>query len=194
MKQLYIPGIALLFGLLAGCASPRAAYKAHFDFDHIRSVEVGSFTSAEYASHSGPAVAGEFMRQLLSAGYTVKTAPQAEGVDVVLGGSVIEYQPNRRYLVQNGGGNAGRQVVVVQPPVELGGNNTYNLGPVFGPDETTGHVIVSNATIGVSAHLKDAKTGEVLWSGMYTYEGLDLNTALEGAVRYLLRSWVPRYR
>jgi hypothetical protein len=176
-------------GFLASCAFPRAAYKPGFDFSRIRTVRIGDFSSVGQAPNSGAVVANEFIRQLLAAGYSVTDSNEA---DVVLIGTVNEYQPNRRYLINTGQGNGDRRVVVMQQPVELSGNNAYDLGSAFGLGDDN-KIIVSNATVGVSAYLKDEKNGEIIWSNSYSYEGLDMSTALDGTVRYLLRS-LPRDR
>lgn len=177
----------IVFLFICSCASPRAAYKKGFDFSGIRDIRVGNFSSFGGNSNSGPVVAGEFIRQLINSGYSVKQSP-SDNVDAVIEGNVTEYYPNRRFLIQvaqkEGTGN---NVVIYQSPVEISGSNVYNLGSAFGLGEEN-RVVVSNATIGISAMLKDARTGEVVWSNMYTYEGLDLGTALEGTVKYLLRS------
>ncbi|MHB9154807.1 MAG: hypothetical protein ACYC5N_03820 [Endomicrobiales bacterium] len=182
---------AALVPLLFSCAVPRAAVKKGFDFSGIRTVRVGSFTSAVSLSNSGAVVANEFIRQLLASGYSVRNDAAGEA-DAVLEGNVTEYLPNQRYLMQNVR-NDDPNVVVVQPqfPVEISGSHVYNLGTAFGPGEES-QIIVSNATVGIAAYLKDARTGDILWSSSFTYEGLDLNTALEGTVRSLLRSWPAR--
>lgn len=188
-RYISLAATIILAGMLFSCAYPRAAYKTGFDFSKIRTIGVGDFSSVGNEPNSGSVVANEFMRQLLSEGYSVKTA-DAQDADVIMVGNVNEYQPNRRYLINSGRGNGRQQIVVLQQPVELSGSTAYNLGTAFGLGEEN-KIIVSNATVGVSAYLKDAHTGEILWSNSYSYEGLDLNTALDGTVRYLLRT-LPR--
>ncbi len=180
-------GLVALCSVVISCASPRVAYKKGFDFSQIRTVRISGFTSAAAQSNAGAVVANEFVRQLLSGGYSVVSADSAAS-DVVLEGNVMEYLPNHRYLIQDVSQDQSKQVIVTYPPVELSGSNVYNQGTAFGIGEGN-KIIVSNATVGISAFLKDAHTGEIIWSNTYTYEGLDLNTALEGAVGYLLRSW-----
>lgn len=179
---------AVVLALICSCASPRVAFKKDFDFSGIKTIRVGDFSSSARQPNSGSVVANEFIRQLLASGYNVVTSA-ADKADATLEGSVTEYLPNQRFLVQSEEGNPRdhRQVVVTYPPVELSGTSVYNTGAAFGVGEGS-QVIVSNATVGVSAYLKDASTGEVVWSDAYTYEGLDLNTAMEGTVRSLLHS------
>jgi hypothetical protein len=177
--------------LLSSCMAPRGAYDPSYDFAKIRTVKVGDFSAPGKHSNAGSVIQGEFMRQMLSMGYIVKSA-ESNDADVILEGSVTEFLPNRRYLVQNTQKDAkGNIVVVQQNAVEIGGSNVYNLGAAFGADGT--QILVSNATVGISSYLKDAKTGQIIWSNTYTYEGLDLNSAMEGAVRYLVTS-IPKKR
>jgi len=173
--------------VFSGCASPRVAFKQGYDFTRIKTVKVGDITPVNKRSNSGDVVANEFIRQLLAAGYTVKTGDDG-AYDVVLEGNVTEYLPNNRYLIQTNKTDGAKKVVVINQPVELSGTSAYNLGSTFGLGEDS-RVVVSNATVGVSAFLRDAVTGEIVWSNTYSYEGLDLTTAMEGVVRYLLRSW-----
>jgi len=176
---------AVLLGL-SSCAAPMASFKAGYDFPGIQAVGIGEFTPSADQPNSGSVVAGEFAKQLLSRGYSVKDFQQGVEVDAVIEGDVTEYLPNHRYLVSNPP-RGGRGNVIVQQPVELSGSNAYNLGSSFGMGDDS-QVVVSNATVGISARMRDARTGEVIWASHYTYEGLDLDTALEGVVQYLLSS------
>jgi hypothetical protein len=179
--------LALCF--VASCAIPRAAYQSGFDFSKVKTIQIGDFSAAPNQSNSGQIVSSEFIRQLLNSGYKVRTT-ESEGVDVILYGDVLEFQPNRRYLITDTSAGQSANVIITQPPIEVGGSNTYNLGSAFGLGDNN-KVIVRNSTVGVSAFLKDKKTGEIIWSNSYTYEGLDLESALSGAVGYLARS-IPR--
>lgn len=187
MKKYFSGSVMLISSALIffGCVTPRGVFKAGYDFSAIKTIRIDTLTSVANQPNSGAVAADEFMRQMLSRGYSVKMGSGA--ADVILTGNVTEYQPNRRYLVQTNQGRGSHRNAVAQQPIELGGSSAYNLGTAFGMDQNN-KIIVSNATVGVSAYLKDAHTGEILWSDSYTYEGLDLDTALEGTVRYLLNS------
>lgn len=184
--------VCIVMLVFSSCAVPRAAVKPGFDFSKIKSVKIGEFSSAASQPNSGAVIANAFMGELLQKGFVVRTS-DSDSADAVLMGNVSEYQPNRRYLIKvDSRQNTTAQTVIVQQPIELGGSNTYNLGSAFGLGDDN-RIIVSNATVGISAYLKDTRTGEIVWSNSYTYEGLDLNTAVEGAVRYLLGS-LPTYK
>lgn len=196
-RLLFTSAVGIFVATIISCVSPRVAYKQGFDFKNIKSVTVGQFSSSRDDSNSGHVVASEFIRQLLAMGYAVKTS-EDEGTEFILTGSVTEYFPNRRYLIMTGekesqqddssNKESNQKIVITQQQIELSGTSVFNLGSAFGLEENN-NIIVSNATVGVSAYLKDVKSGEVVWSNSYTYEGLDLNTALEVTVASLLRSW-----
>lgn len=188
LKIILIP--AVFFLILSGCASTRAVIKQDYDFSSVKSVRVGRFTSNGNYSNSGSAVQNAFISQLLSKGYNVKTGRNAE-TDAVIRGSVTTYIPDKKYLVrQSGDGRVydGRDVYIYANDItEVGGGTMYDLGPAFGLNEPN-KIMASNATVGVYAYMEDSATGEIVWAYSYTYEGLDLAAALDGAVKHILRS------
>ena len=186
MKINIVKACCLSLAFVSACAAPRAAYFSGYDFSKVKTIQIGEFSPAPNQSNSGQIIASEFIRQLLAAGYKVRTS-ESEDVDVILSGNVLEFQPNRRYLITENSQSQAQNVIISQPPIEVGVSNTYNLGSAFGLGDNS-KVIVSNATVGVSAFLKDKKTGEIIWSNSYTYEGLDLESALSGAAGYLTKS------
>jgi hypothetical protein len=194
MKRLTIMllgGITAGWLFLSGCVTPRGAYDPSYDFTRVHTIAVGDFSaSSKRHPNSGSSIANEFIKQLLREGYSVRD--DNGEADVILVGSVNEYLPNKRYLVQHPRPDEHGNVVVVEQSqtVTLSGNSVYNLGPAFGTDDS--QILVSNATVGISAYLKDAKTGRIVWSNSISYEGLDLNAAMEGAVRNLVLSLPKR--
>lgn len=176
----------LLIVLLCSCVAPRSAYKKNYNFADIKTISVGKFSSFKGSGNSGSVVENEFVKQLIELGYSVKIN-ELSNTDVILSGSVSEYFPNRRFLIRESQSNGQQNVVVAEPAVEISGSHVYNLGSAFGL-EGNNQIVVSNATVGIYAYIKDIKTGEVVWSNSYAYEGLDLNTALESTVKYLLNS------
>ena len=50
-------------------------------------------------------------------------------------------------------------------------------------------ILVSNATLSLSARLLTPDTQDLLWSGSVTYEGLDLDVAVEGSVASLFKKF-----
>jgi hypothetical protein len=169
---------AVFFVFMTSCSLNRAVLKPGYDFSSVKSICVGIFTSNSAANNSGDAVQSSFVRQLLAKGYRVVTSASA-GADVIIEGSVTSFQAERRYAVyvpeRRRGREGGRRY----------GTNFYDLGTPFGVNR----VIASNAEVGVYAYMTDLRTGEIIWSDSYVYEGLDLPSALDGAVNSLIRTF-----
>ncbi|MFH1260026.1 MAG: hypothetical protein ABII74_09535 [Elusimicrobiota bacterium] len=191
--------IAGLLTIFQGCA-PRAAILQGYDFTRIKRIAVLDFSGQEV--NSGKIVADEFVRQFMYRGIDVvdrKTAGEDTrkktnflkslkddlGIDAIVQGTVTEYMPSQKFIVFLGSQNS-TGVVALNPMVPIGGKTVYSEGTAFGlPDS---QIVTVSATIGVSANLVDTSTGQVVWSGNYTYEGLDIMTATENLVAYLLKS------
>lgn len=190
--------MAVLFLLASSCASNRAVIRPDYDFTAIKTVRVGNFASETVYDNSGSVVQNAFMKHLMAKGYRVVIDHSAQA-DAVIEGSLTTYQPDKKYLIRtpdtrNGGRGKGRgrghPAIYTNDVVEISGSNMYDLGTAFGLGENN-KIMASNATVGIYAYMADAATGEIVWSDSYTYEGLDLSSALDGAVKYILRS-IPK--
>jgi len=193
IKKIFL--LAVFCALLPACVANRAVIKPGFDFSTIRTVRVNTFASDASAPSSGEAVRQGMIAQLIASGFTV-VADNSVDVDAVISGSVTSFLPDQRFLVNspNRGssmiyGGQGHRGGGRNQVIEVNGSNVYNLGPAFGMPGSS--VIASNATVGVTAYMTDARTGVIVWSNSLTYEGLDLTSALNGVVRFLVRS-IPR--
>lgn len=171
---------------LTGCVTTKAPYKAGYDFSRIKNVYVEDFKSVKTDENSGHVVRSEFIKELMLRGYTV--TDDKASADAFISGSVLIYQPHKKYLVILP--KPGEKRIVVQQPVEIGGSNVYTFGSAFGLKDDT-QIMVTNAEVGVTAMMKDAKTNEIVWTNTFNYEGLDLATSLSGVVRYLTRT-IPK--
>ncbi len=117
-------------------------------------------------------------------------ARQRADADAVLTGSVTDYKPSQKLMVLIGNthrhGANGQTLVVTNPVVSLSGSEVTNEGPAFGlPDA---QVISVSATVGVIAHVVDVRTGDVVWSDEFSYEGMDVQSALQATVSSLVGS------
>ncbi len=178
---------AVLVVLTIGCATSKISYKSGYNFSGIKKIYVEEFKSSPDFGSAGNVVRDSFIRELMKSGYTV-TENDLEA-DGIIGGSIITFSPEKKYLIMlSKPGNDAK--VVLHQPIEIGGSNIYSFGSAFGLKEEN-QIIVSNATVGVSALMKDSKTSEIVWSNSFTYEGLTLDTALNGLIRYLVRT-IPR--
>lgn len=176
---------ALLSALcfLSACVSPRMTVKQGYDFSKIKKVSVAAF-----AGPGGDAVSDEFVRHLVGSGLEITDAKHAG--DVVLNGSVTEYRPSDKLMVFLGDtslmGPNGQTVVLNNPIVSLSGTQVTSQGPAMGVPNT--QVVSVSATVGVIARLVDTATGNVVWADSMSYEGLDIQSALQGTIGSLVRS------
>jgi len=136
----------------------------------------------------GREVTDEFVRALIRIGLDVTDA-QHPG-DAVLGGIVTEYKPNSTLMVFLGKTTViapgGQPVVLNNPIVSPGSSQVVPENTPAGVPKA--QVASVSAAVGVAVRLTDASSGKVLWSGNYSYEGLDPESALEPVVTYMMQS------
>lgn len=198
-----IPIIFLFF--LVSCVS-RVAIKSDYDFSKIKHVGVLRFTNYRHQESSGEAVADEFIRQLLrknvnvverinlenilkeqelsSSGYlnpeTARKAKELLGIDVIITGTVTEYSPETKYVVVSSSQTR---------PIKIGSSI------IESDQELNPQLFITNAKVGISARMIDVETGAVVWANAYTYDAMDIQTAIEWTVSDLLASlkkvWPP---
>jgi len=180
----YVCCSAIVFCLIS-CA-PRVAIKKGFDFTKIKTIGIGEITPEGPGSEI---VKDEFTREFILMGYNVKRS--IKDVDIILSGAITEYSPSKKYLmfIGDNGTTAQTQVIVTQPVMEISGSNVYSLGTAFGLG-TKGQIVVSNATAGVTVRLIDPIQNEVVWTYSYSYEGLDIQTAVSSVVSYIVKTFV----
>lgn len=164
----------------------RVATQAGVDFSKIHTIAVLDPGVEEYR-----AVSDEFSRQLMGRGYTLRVGEGREGppADALLQISVTRYIPDRKYLMPLRSKD-GKDVLVLSPVTEISGRSLYPSATTAGVEDA--QVLVSNATVSLSARLLDPRTRDLWWTGSISYEGLDLDAALEGAVTALIKRFPGR--
>jgi hypothetical protein len=166
--------------MLTSCMSPiRTATMPGTDFSKFKTVLVLDPPYSEQRF-----VTDEFARQLIARGYRVRVGSPSSGSDVWLQITVSQVIPDKKYLVPLEGAG-GRQTMVLNPITEIGGRSLYPSGSGAGLQDA--QILVSNATLTLSARLLTPETQDLLWSGTVTYEGLDLDMAVEGSVASLFK-------
>ncbi len=175
--------ILLTMLFYVGCTlTPRGVFYKDFDPRRISVISVGQFTTS-----SGNAISDYvknlMIQNLLARNFTVKEV-NSEDVDYVLLGSVTKFLPEKKFLVYTGTNK--QQVMLGGPLTEISGSNVYNIGTAFGVSD--GEIVVTNATVGVSARLVEKRTGNVVWSSSFSYEALTADTAAEIVANYLITS------
>jgi hypothetical protein len=155
--------------LSAGCAPHRVVVNPAFDFSKVRRISVAPFDGP-----GGPAATDEFVKELVQTGMEVTDAKHPG--DVVLNGSVTEYKPTMQLMVF-----LGNDYPVITPASQV----TPEAAALGAHRAQVASVI---ATVGIQARLTDASTHNIVWADSYSYEGLDLPSALGAVVGSLTRS------
>jgi hypothetical protein len=161
--------IAAALFLVAGCTSHRVIVNPAFDFSKVRRISVAPFDGP-----GGPAATDEFVKELVQTGIEVTDAKHAG--DVLLQGSVTEYKPAMQLMVF-----LGNDYPVVTPMSQV----TPEAAALGAHRSQVAAVI---ATVGIQAHLSDTSTHNIVWADSYSYEGLDLSSAMGAVVGSLTRS------
>lgn len=173
-----------------GCASTKTAVKKGFNFSSIKKIAVLKFSGS-----GGEAVANEFIRQFLASGVIVIDKSNTEnvdikslGVDAVISGNVVEFNPSNKLLVFKEKG----KITISDRAYPISGTTVLPTGSAFGLEDA--NVFSVSASVSVSAKMTDTATGEVVWSDSNSYEALDINTAVGLVVSSLKKSLKPFWK
>jgi hypothetical protein len=157
----------------------RAVIKPGFDFSEVKTVRVGHFSKDKIYHKADYAVQTVFIQQLLAKGYNVVSDVNMK-VDAVIEGSITDFRHERTDVVYGGWGF--RDDVAYDRRYYNDGFYDRGYGG-FGVNR-----IYKNAVVGISAYMTDVKTGQVVWSDSCTNEGSNLEVALGGAVKSILKT------
>jgi|GEM_PF-1144859 len=204
-EKIYFCKYHLLLFVLAvsSCIPHRAAIKYKYNFNAITSIGVAEFTPAINNPTSGKLLQEEFLRYFLRRGVNVKLIDlesssidkilekaRKENVTAVIVGIVAQYAPDKKYFLYLGDtAKAQQQQITLNQTIftEIPGSNIYSWGKAFGiPGES--HVLLTNASVSIAVKMIDVETGDIVWMDSCTYEGLNIQAAVDGAVGYLLKS------
>ena len=159
----------------SGCVTTKTVVKKGYDFSNIKKIAVLKFSGI-----GGEAVANEFIRQFLASGISVIDRSGTEtvdskslGVDAVISGNVVEFNPSNKLLIFKEKGD----IVISDRAYPISGTTVLPTGSAFGLEDA--NVFSVSASVSVSAKMTDTTTGEVVWSDSNSYEALDINTAVE---------------
>lgn len=191
---------------IVSCASTGAVYKQDYNFANVKNVYVEESSYSQQTQ----AIRDSIVKQLMSKGFNLKST--SSEADVIVSYSITEYQPGKKYLIRTNNFSDVNHGNPPPPPnshnshpphnhssvnvnvyntetLEIGGSSVYDLGTAFGVRDS--RIIASNATVGVSLTMRDVSTNDIIWTNSYTYEGMDLMSAVNGVVRYILKSFPP---
>lgn len=173
----------LLLVCLAGCATPQRGAAPGFDFSKIRRISVIPFSGP-----GGREITDALVRQLVGTGVEVTDA--AHPGDAVLKGTVLDFKPAVTQMVFLGNTTLvtakGQTAVVNNPILSAGSSQSAPEGTAMGLQNA--QVASVSASVGASVILLETSSGRTLWSGAYTYEGLDAQGALRVVSGALIQS------
>lgn len=194
--------------LLIACSGPQVAINPRADFTKIKRVAVATFsgtkgdTAADFLTHSLLKSGADVVeRQRLDAllkelqwggtgileENTAKKLGKILGVDAIFTGSVTTYSPAQGYLVFNP--NTDKTTIITDPVTPLAGTSVFPQGRAIGVSGAD--IITSAASVGLTARMVDVETGTVLWSAHNSYEGFDMDSAMEAVTSSFVKSLEP---
>lgn len=182
MKKIIIL-ITMFF--LSSCVSVVPVYRQDYDFSKIKIVYVEDSDD----TNIGKTIQNAVIKQLMIKGFDIRSN-YSEDVDTIVSVSVSQYQPSKTYLVREHNDSRSNVVVYNNDPFELSGSTIYNSGSAFGMNDSK--LFSSTATVGLSISMRDPKNNEIIWTSSYTYEGFDMDSSIDGAVKYILKSFPPQ--
>ncbi|MBI4369865.1 MAG: hypothetical protein HY547_06525 [Elusimicrobia bacterium] len=184
---------ALSCSLLISCRSlPKSASKPDVNFSIIKNVQINA------KDNISPIVA----RELLLAGISPRVHVGEDlNVDAILKVTTTAQNPEKRYIVKTSKRQLTQTTSVTGSSDQIASSVEYIEDPGHSPVEVSGtqpfvqsvwgaadaQMIGTYAQVFLSGELISPQDGSILWAGGYTYEGIDLQGAIEGAVRGLVR-------
>ena len=191
MRLIFVLAVAAC--CFSSCRSiERSASKEGFSFAQIKTVELSADSN----------LSAFISKELLLTGISAISSKHAlRGADGVLKVTINRETPDKKYLIrprkikrentlsQTNPTASSTQVTFIEEdghsPIEVSGT----LPMVTQSFGAGGEVLLASyAQVVLSGELIHSGTGDVLWAGSYSYEGLDLESALEGAARGLVQS------
>ncbi|MFH1239400.1 MAG: GNA1162 family protein [bacterium] len=160
--------------LITGCVSSRAAIKSDYDFTKIKRIGVLRFANYSKNVSSGAAVADEFIRQLL-----IKNINVVERINL-----------DRLIQEQDLNSSGYLNPETAKKAKELLGVDAIITGTVmeYSPRVRRQQSDITTAEVSISARMIDVETGSVVWANSYTYDAMDIQTAIEWTISDLLNS------
>lgn len=170
-------------GVLGGCASQAPLKPAALDISRIHRIAVLPFDG-----QGGDQAANALARRLLDAGLQI--TDQDKNVDAVITGVMTDFRPVAKRMVFLGNSRLatlGGQTVSVNNPV-------VSAVDVPGTPESVAferpreQMATVYAGAGAAVRLTEAVSKKVIWADDYSYEGIDVGSALQGLANKLVRS------
>jgi hypothetical protein len=164
--------------LFSSCATETLVIKKNYDFTKIQRVAVLAFKDATYTQSEGTMVSQLFLKYLLSAGYNVI---EREELDALL--------KERNLTLSN---TLDPETVKV---FKLSGIDAIVTGTITQavPERDfyeNGNPRFIAAQVGITCRMISVETGEILWAGADTYDGMNEQTAFDYLVGTMVHQLV----
>lgn len=170
--------LLLLALFLSSCAVQSTVVKPNYDFKRIKRVAVIEFRDAAYQPNSGSLVSDMFIKYLLRTGYDVIERTELDSI-------LKEHQLSvegilNRAQTKEFGKISGVDAIITGSISMLVPDRVFY-------DGATPRFVAAQA--GVTCRMIDVETGEILWAGSNTYDGMNTQTAFE----YLVSSIIDQF-
>lgn len=196
--------IVLAVAALAACETPQVAVNPRANFGAVRRVAVVTFggpsgdlaadlMTQNLVAHGADVVERQQLSAILNEQHlstsgildprTVQQVGKILGVDALFVGTVAQSKESQSYVVTQ----PRRAIVGGVTPV--GGSTVLSEGPILGVPNS--QVVTTEAAASLVARMVDVKTGSILWSASMSYEGFDVQSAMQGITEAFVHSLLP---
>lgn len=189
---------------LAACVTPQVAFNPRANFAAVRRVAVVTFAGPQgdlaadlltqnLVAHGADVVERQQLSAILNEQHlassgildprTVQEVGKILGVDALFVGTVAQSKEAQSYVVTQ------PQNAIVGGIAPVGGKTVVSEGPVLGVPDS--QVVTTEADAALVARMVDVKTGSILWSASMSYEGFDVQSAMQGIAESFVQSLIP---
>jgi hypothetical protein len=114
---------------------------------------------------------------------TVQQVGKILGVDALFVGTVAQSKESQSYVVTQ------PRHAVTGGVTPVGGRTVVSEGSVLGVPNS--QIVTTEAGAALVARMVDVKTGSVLWSASMSYEGFDVQSAMQSITDAFVQSLLP---
>ncbi|MDR0800333.1 MAG: hypothetical protein LBN01_02230 [Endomicrobium sp.] len=184
MRKLIFTVVFSVF-MMSSCIVNTAVVKPDYDFSKIKTVRVEKFSSGKVYKEASSAAQNIFIQCLLAEGYDVVSDTNIE-VDAIIKGSITVFRCKREYTSFS---LEDRPQYIFSNYFDDYFDNCLDLN--WAQSQVIRRVVREDAVAGIYAYMTDVKTGQVVWSNSSVCKNANMNFALKGAARNILKT-IPR--
>jgi curli biogenesis system outer membrane secretion channel CsgG len=163
---------------LTSCASETLVLKQNYDFTRIKRIAVVNFRDSTLTQNTGAMVSQLFMKYLLKAGYNVVERDELDALlrEKKLSDSNLLDPSTYKELKLS-----GIDALVTGSVTKAVAEQDYYTG---------GSLQFIAAQAAVTVRMIDSQTGEIVWAGADTYDGMNTQTAFDYLASSIVRQMV----